>query len=117
MQLSKYKEEYCDMLIKHMAEGFSFESFASNIGVHRDTLYEWTNVHECFSDAKKIGTAKNLFYWEKMGIGMASGKQKSGSPGVWSFNMKNRHGWTDKTEVSGGINVVNLKYNLEDDED
>lgn len=55
------------MLINHMAQGFSFESFAATIDCHRDTLYEWRNVHEEFSDAYKRGNEKRLLLLESIG--------------------------------------------------
>ena len=38
----------------------TFEKFASDIGVHKDSIYEWAKVHPEFSDAKKI--AQQLQY-------------------------------------------------------
>ncbi len=124
---SKYRPEYCDMLIAHMTEGFSFESFAGKISVCRDTLYEWAKcdaegkplIHAAFSDAKKIAAEKCLLYWEKQGIdGLWTTEQKSDdgytttkklNATVWLFNMKNRHGWRDNKDVNlqKEITVVN----------
>ena len=42
---SKYDSKYCDMLIEHMSEGLSFESFAGLIGTCKETIYEWTRKH------------------------------------------------------------------------
>ena len=95
---TKYKEEYCQELVNHMSNGFSFESFAGIIEVCFDTLYEWKKVHPEFSEAHKKGLAVNLQYWEQAGIyGMKLGKDFN-TP-VWIFNMKNRHKWRDKHEV------------------
>lgn len=96
---TKYKPEYCDMLIKHMAEGYSFESFAGTIDCGRETIYGWERLHEEFSDAKKVGFARNQLFWEKKGHeGLWSDKSASFNSTVWIFNMKNRHGWRDKTK-------------------
>lgn len=99
---SKYDEKYCEMLVDHMAEGYSFESFAAVIDVNRDTLYEWAKVHPVFSDAKKRGFDQSLFVWEKFGIaGLWGSKDSSFNAAVWIFNMKNRHNWKDKVEHTG----------------
>lgn len=104
---SLYKPEYCELLVEHMAQGFSFESFAAIVDTHRDTLYEWCKVHESFSDAKKRGRDKSLIWWEKVGmIGMGipskNGPQlKNFSSAMWIFTMKNRHGYSDKVENVG----------------
>lgn len=63
-QPTLYKPEYCDALITHMREGYSFESFAANISVNRDTLYTWTEVHPEFSDAKRAGKELSLKFYE-----------------------------------------------------
>ena len=65
---SDYRPEYCQKIIEHCREGFSFESFAGLIGVHVDTLYEWEKVHKEFSESKKIAAAVSLYKWEKTGI-------------------------------------------------
>ena len=92
-QPTKYKKEYCKMLIQHMGvEGLSFESFAADVDVDRDTVYEWTNDHEAFSDAKRIGRQKALTLWEKMGRGLGVGKLKGAAP-VYIFSMKHRFNW------------------------
>lgn len=86
----KYKPEYCEMLIEHRKQGFSFESFAATISVHRDTLYEWVKVYPDFSDAKKRAKDVSLQVYEKIGIGMALGKIKGDST-AWLFLLKNQH--------------------------
>lgn len=102
---TNYKPEYCNMLIKHMAEGFSFETFAADIGTHRQILYGWCKKHPEFYDAKMIGTDLGQKYWEKIlkiaGIGLneldINGKLQKIKPNaaILIFMMKNRFFWTD----------------------
>lgn len=61
-----YKPEYCEMLIKHMAEGDSFASFSAIVGTCMDTVHEWAKVHPEFSDAKKKGMGLNLLFNERL---------------------------------------------------
>jgi hypothetical protein len=96
---TKYKKAYCKKLIEWMGKGLSFESFAGDIGVNRDTIYEWAKVYPEFSDAKGIGSAKSQALWEKMGIAGSSGKLKGFQTGAWIFNMKNRFSWRDRQEI------------------
>jgi len=98
-QPTKYKTAYCVRLIKWMEKGMSFESFAGDVSVHKDTLYEWVKVHPEFSDAKRQAFAKGQVFWEKMGIHGAAGKLKNFNNGAWIFNMKNRFNWRDKQDV------------------
>lgn len=94
-----YKPEFCELLIEHMGEGFSFEAFAGVVNCNRDTLYEWANVHPEFSDAKKIGFERNRLTWERIGIDLA--RKGDGNATAFIFNMKNRFPkeWRDKIET------------------
>lgn len=105
---SKYDKNYCEMLITHMADGLSFESFGGVVSVNRDTLYAWEKAHPEFSDAKKSGSAKCQLYWEKVGrdglyhevIKTDDGTtvNRSINSAIWIFNMKNRFKWRDRIE-------------------
>lgn len=93
---SKYKREYCEMLIEHLDSGLSFESFAGLISVNRDTLYEWTRKHVEFSDAKKIGVEKGVLFWEKVARSAIMGQIPNCSNSTLIFTLKNRLGWHDR---------------------
>jgi len=94
----KYKKEYCQMLIKHMTEGHSFESFGHVAKVHRKTMYTWAKRHKEFANAKDIAFSAALYWWEKEGIrGMQMGPKEFNAV-VWIFSMKNRFGWRDVKE-------------------
>ncbi len=126
---SKYKTEYCEQLIEHMASGLSFESFAGVIEVNVDTLHEWAKVHEEFSDAKRLAFAKNMAFWEKLGIehiinktdseslgdGVSSSKSRSLNASVWIFNMKNRFKWRDRQPDETDVVVNNLSQANDDE--
>lgn len=92
---SKYKKEYCDALIKHMASGLSFETFAAVIKVNQDTLHEWVKVHRAFSEAKKEAYSQSQLFYEKMGVAIMAGKLAKPNVTAWIFNMKNRFKWRD----------------------
>jgi hypothetical protein len=73
-QPTKYRSEFCQMLIDHMSKGGSFESFGADAQCHRQTLYEWEETHPEFSDAKKIGRERSLKFYEEMGKMIATGQ-------------------------------------------
>lgn len=98
---TKYKTEMCEQVIDHMAKGFSKEATAAHIGICEDTLYDWIKTNPKFSEAIKEGSLKSRLWWEKTGMGGMLGKLPGFSASTWIFNMKNRHGWADKTEISG----------------
>ena len=123
---TKYKPEYCQMLIEHMAQGLSFETFAAVIKVNQDTLHEWVKVHPSFSEAKKVAFNNCLLFWEKLGIdhiintsdsesqgeGMGYSKSRSLNSAVWVFNMKNRFKWRDKQPEE--TDTLNINLSLAD---
>ena len=94
----KWKEEYCEMLVEHMTEGYSYESFAGKLGVTRDCLYKWEKRHEAFLYSKNIGFAKMLMFYEKTGIDAMKGLIPNFNATSWVFQMKNKCKWTDRVE-------------------
>lgn len=106
---SAYKPEYCDMLINHMAEGRSIESFAGVVGVCFKTVYNWQKEYPDFLQAFKTGNAKRFDYFEKVGLeGLHTIRETDGEGGsyskainaaVYKLFMANLFGWTDKKEV------------------
>lgn len=117
---SKYDPVYCQLLVDHMTQGLSLESFAAVIDVSRETLYEWQRVHPEFSDTVKAAKDKCLIFWERQGIeGLYStteydekGKpssSKSINASVWIFNMKNRFRdqWHDKQQIEHSGSIQN----------
>lgn len=115
-----YKPEYCELVIEHMSKGYSFESFAGIVEVSKQCIYEWRAKHSEFGDAVAIGFSKCQIFWEQKGMeGLWNSKDNYFSQNVWSFNMKNRFKWTDRTEVEAGekLNkVIKLAYNLDDED-
>ena len=98
---TKYKPEYCQKLKDHMARGFSFLSFAAEVGVHTDTIYEWQKQHVDFSEAIKQGDVLSRRALEAIMVGNATGKIK-GNPACAIFLLKNRfpREWKDRQEIS-----------------
>jgi len=108
---TKYDPKYCDMLVKHMAKGFSFESFAGVVKTCIQTLYTWSKEHREFLDAKAEGHAQGMRFWEDAGIeGMWNEKEgRTLNASVWIFNMKNRYQWRDKQEIEAKIDYEREK--------
>ena len=97
---SKYRPEYCDMVVEHMSEGASLTSFAAEIDVSRETISEWSRVHPEFSVSVKKGKAKCAAWWERLGRTGAMGGDVN--PTLVIFGLKNMspEDWRDKQELS-----------------
>ena len=96
---SKYKPEYCERLIDHMAQGMSFESFAGKVRVSKGTLFNWYKDYPDFKEAKEIGEACLLYFFENVGNEAIYGQIEHFNASVWIFKMKNLCGWRDKHEL------------------
>lgn len=66
MKKSRYKQEYAEMLVQHMKEGNSFESFGAMVRCSQDTLTNWTQKYVDFREAKSIGKSFEHMYWENL---------------------------------------------------
>ncbi len=90
-----YNEQYCGMLITHMAQGLTKESFAGEIGVTRRTLYYWRDAYPEFAEAMEIGAVKTLLFYERLLASSAEGK--AGNVGAIIFGLKNRAAAVEKS--------------------
>lgn len=114
---TKYRKEYCQKLIDHMAEGLSFDCFGGDIPVVDSTLYYWLDKHPDFSEAYKIGKKRQREFWEKLGRAGAAGKIDNFNSAAWIFNMKNRFAWkNDITINSNQTRTVNVNIEAKETE-
>ena len=97
---TKYDEAYPNLLLKHMEEGLSYQSFAATLGVHVDTLYEWEKVYPEFSEAKKIGKGLLLLFFEKLGRAASAGRVENFNATAFVWLSKNMIGWRDKVAIT-----------------
>lgn len=97
-----YRPEYCDKVIEWGKQGKSKTWIASEIGVTRETLYEWERVHPEFSDAMARAKVFEQRWWEDAGQdGM---KLQGFGQSIWSRSMAARFPkeWREKTAHVGG---------------
>lgn len=113
---SKYKPEYCEMMIAHTKAGGFFEGFAMSIDVTKETLLDWTTTYPDFSDAYKKASQAQLEHFQKLGYGLATGQVK-GQVAAWCFMMKNMFKWRDVQEIDmNKTTTQKLIINMGDDE-
>ena len=107
-----YRPEFCEKLIKHMAKGLSFESFAAECEVCFDTLYEWVKVYPEFSEAKKEGTALSMKWWESLLALASAGERKHANITGIIFALKNKFPaqYRDRVNIEADINIDTEGY-------
>ena len=96
---TKYKPEYCQLLIDHMSKGYSYQCFGSVVGVAKSTVEDWEKKKAAFRGAKEVGTALSLHFWEKIGINAVCGRIPGFNASAYIFTMKNKFNWTDRTDL------------------
>ena len=94
---SKYKPAFKEEIVSLMAQGFSLTAAASDIGVHRDTVYHWEATIPEFSDAIKLARGKRQMFLERRLYSAKAGHVVTSS----IFALKNAapKDWSDKQEV------------------
>jgi hypothetical protein len=95
---TKYEDKFCEMLIEHMANGYSIEAFAGKLRVSKQSIYTWFDKHPRFMDARKKGDMALQFFYENVGIMAMMGDIKNFNLGAWIWLTKNRLGWKDKSD-------------------
>lgn len=97
----EYDPDYCERSEAFLADGFSLEALAGELGVSRSTVYRWVDDYPEFHDAVKVGQAKAVLWWEKANRNLAITGVGNATSIV--FGLKNRAGWRDvkATEISG----------------
>lgn len=113
---TKYDPIYCDMLIDHMSQGFSYESFPGRVlrllkrKISRAVLYVWEKDYPEFLDAKMCAKDSRLLRLEEVLLGIGTG-DISGNPTPMIFITKSAeqemYGDKQNIKVEGdGANVM-----------
>lgn len=92
--------EWGSMMHEAAQEGASAVEIRCILGIGDsawETLIEDDpDFHRTVKECKDLCQA----WWERQGRKMSSG-ESDGNATTWIFNMKNRFGWRDKTELTG----------------
>lgn len=92
-----YKKEYDAAIIEHMAQGYSMESFAGDVGTSRQTLYNWRKEFPSFDEAIRTGKDRGLKMFETILLARMTGREikgvdmKRADGGALYFALKTRH--------------------------
>ena len=85
-----YNESLCAVAEQLLREGKSIARVATNLGVCRETIYDWRDKHPEFAQAFKRGKDAAQAHWEDIGEAGICGGVKNFSATAWMFTMKNR---------------------------
>jgi len=100
LRRAEYQPEYCEKLINHMAQGYSFHSFGSVINVSASVMRDWKATYEEFEQAAQIGEVKSVCFWEKVLIEQATGiTSLKGNAKLIELVMKCRFLWAEKQHI------------------
>jgi hypothetical protein len=92
------RQKACEEFCAHVSQGYSIESFPS---ADRKTIrYYAEQFPEDFpADKLEEAARRGLLEWERIGKEGAKGDLAKFNASAWTFNMKNRAGWRDRTEL------------------
>jgi len=94
---SEYRPEWMlSKVIDIMSEGASKVEVAAELGITKETLYQWVQKYPEFSDSIKKGEQLCEAWWEKNGRKCLHDQKFNAS--LWYMNMKNRFKWSDRQE-------------------
>lgn len=99
---SKYKPEFCDLLIEHMERGGSYEGFAGHpkVRVSIATIYTWEQEHPEFLEAKGCAFAAARNHWDEIGSTNVHSPPGQWSQNTWMFIQRTRFAQRDGMENS-----------------
>jgi transposase len=108
-----YDPAYCDMVMEWGRQGKSKAWMAAEIGVSKQTVYDWEKAHPDFLEAITRAVTFSQQWWEDAGqTGMVSDKFNSA---VWTKNMaaRFRDEWTERQELTGaGGSAIEHRHDI-----
>lgn len=114
---TRYQKRFATELPAMFKNGESVAEVCVELGICKQTFYTWTEAHPEFLDAYNKGRELSEAWWHKIGRANATGRMR-GNAATWIFNMKNRFGWKDRTEVDSNVTIGEAGVGVEvDDED
>lgn len=106
-----YRPEMCEEVIPMLKEGMSIEEIGVELDCGYSTVYQWMDRYPEFKEAIKKGREYSAGWWIKQG--RVSLREKQFNTATWFINMKNRFGWSDKTENTVNVTDSSTKSTLE----
>lgn len=111
----KYKQEYCDIIVKAAAEGKHIPGMMMSIGVRsKDTWYRWQREYPEFKEAVEYADIVSQATHEDIGIKGMTGQIPGFNSTTYALVMNNKFGGDYKRNPSTAteINITNNTLNL-----
>lgn len=100
-QPTKYKPEYCDLVIELGKQGALPKEMAIQCGVaDKKTLHDWAKDHPEFLHAFDMARGWSEIYWLKLGKSKANGECPQNSDPMIKFFLSACFGYREKTDQS-----------------
>jgi hypothetical protein len=109
---SKYDPKYCDLVRELGKTGGLTCTFASTIGVDKDTINQWGKIHAEFSEALKDAKSSSESYMMKLAMMKCDGTNEKGSDNMIKFLLSAAHGYREKTDTTSSVDM-NVKGSIE----
>lgn len=116
-----YKDEYDQLLITHMAQGYSFESFGADVGCGRRTLFDWVEKYPSFKAAQREGFEKGKKLFEGILMAKVRGldakgmdlKKSDTACLIFALKTRYRDTYSEKIDVA---HSGDIKINIDSDD-
>lgn len=111
-----YKPEYDDKVIEWGAQGKSMVWMCAELGICKQTIFNWRKEYPSFDDAMNIARMKSQQWWED--IGQSNMNTMGFQCSVWTKSMSCRFPdeWRDNkgVELTGGVEVTSITRKIVD---
>ena len=104
-----YRPEMGEQILDLMEQGFSLAAAASQIGVHRQRVYEWMERHPDFADTTRLAQVKRQFFLEKRLLTADQGPVVTST--IFALKNAGPDDWRDKQEIdhSGEVKYTKVE--------
>lgn len=111
---SKFSPEIGERILGYMTEGLSLAAAAAECDIARNTVYNWCDEHPEFLSTVNLAKSKRQLFLERRLLSAAEGPVVTSS--IFALKNAGQGDWRDKveTELSGGITVKQVEWNVRD---
>lgn len=99
------KVDWAKVVLDEYRQGASDSEVAAALNITVKKFYKSIQDSSAFAELVEFGRTLSLAFWE--GLARKNVANKSFNTPLWTFYMKNKHGWADKTEATTTNENVN----------